>query len=280
MQEACGRPGVVSMGGEPQILREILDYKRGEIKEQRRRHPVSALKDYAEAQGAPRGFADRLESRAQRADSCAVIAEIKRASPSRGMLCENFDPIAIAQSYTNAGAACLSVLTDNRFFKGSGTILDIVRRHCWLPALRKDFIMDDYQIHQSRALGADCVLLIAAAVQGQQLADLFALAREYDMDVLVEVHDENELDRAFELGSDLRLIGVNNRDLHTFDVDLGVSLRLAPLVPEDKLVVSESGIKTSADIARLRAAGIRAFLIGEALMSAGDPEAELKALMA
>lgn len=268
------------MSETPKILREILDYKCGEIKEQQRRHSVSDLKDHAEAQGATRGFADRLAMHANSEKQRAVIAEIKRASPSRGVLCEDFDPIKIAKQYATAGASCLSVLTDQKFFKGSGPILDIVRRHCWLPALRKDFIIDPYQIHQSRALGADCILLIVAALSGKQLGELFCLAGEYDMDVLVEVHDESEMEHALELGDDLRLIGINNRNLNTFETDLNTTARLAPMVPEGKLIVGESGIKTRDDVAQLRAAGVRTFLIGEALMTADDPGQALNTLMA
>lgn len=260
------------------VLKEILAYKADEVKERKRRHKIAELKDHAEAHGAPRGFADRLADKAE--SGAAVIAEIKRASPSKGVLCEHFDPLAIAKAYTAGGAACLSVLTDHKFFQGAGTVLDIVRRHCLLPALRKDFIIDDYQIHESRAYGADCVLLIVAALSDGLMADLFGRAREYDMDVLVETHNENELERALALGEELRLVGINNRNLETFEVSLETTERLAPTVPPDKMVICESGIRTRADIERLRAGGVRSYLIGESLMCADDPQAALRALLA
>ena len=207
-----------------------------------------------------------------------MIAEIKRASPSKGILRKDFDPIAIAKSYLMAGATCLSVLTDHKYFMGSGTILDLVRKHCPLPTLRKDFIIDEYQVYESRAFGADCILLIAAALETQQMTDLFHLASENGMDVLVEIHDENEIDRALALGDTAELIGINNRNLHTLDVDLNTTLRLANSIPKGKVLISESGIHNKNDIRRLREASVYAYLVGEALMTADDPGAELKAL--
>lgn len=265
----------------PAILQEILAHKREEIKERKRKHKVADLKEFASAQSPARDFAGKLID-ANDAGITSIIAEIKRASPSQGILREDFDPLAIARAYANGGATCLSILTDNKFFQGAGTMLDVVRRHCWLPALRKDFIIDKYQIYESRAFGADCILLIVAALQddGNLMTDLFEHAQEYDMDILVEAHNEAELERALELGDDLRLVGINNRDLHTFDVQLETSERLAPMVPKDKLIVCESGIADSNDIARMRAAGINTFLIGESLIRAPDPEAALKALLA
>ena len=198
------------------ILAEILAYKRMEIAAQRERHNIDLLKDYAKEQGAPRGFAQTLKARVANKRT-AIIAEIKRASPSKGILCENFDPLKIAQSYRMAGASCLSILTDQKFFKGSGAILDLVRRHCMLPVLRKDFIIDEYQVYESSAIGADCVLLIVAALpEDAQLQNLYAKIRELGMDVLVEVHSEAELERAIKLCDKLELIGINNRDLYTF----------------------------------------------------------------
>lgn len=257
------------------ILSKILAHKRDEVEQLR----VAELRSWAREQEPPRGFASALAARAARGRP-AVIAELKRASPSAGVLREDFDPLAIARGYAAAGAACLSVLTDRRFFQGSGVLLDLIRRHCPLPLLRKDFIIDARQVHESRALGADCILLIVAALAQPQLAELFELAREYDMDVLVEVHDEEELERALELGDALRLVGVNNRNLRTFEVSLDTTRRLAANTPDDKLLVSESGIKTANDIAELRAAGARAFLLGEALMTAPDPGERLRALLA
>ncbi len=268
------------MTKKPVFLQTILDHKEKELKDRKRTRKLSDIKNFIEEQSPPRGFADQLITHTQRKTQPAVIAEIKRASPSQGVLREDFDPIAIAKSYSQAGATCLSVLTDYHFFKGAGTILDVVRRHCYLPALRKDFIIDDYQIHESRAFGADCILLIAAAVSGQLLVDLFERSLEYDMDVLVEVHNEKEMEQALDLGDELRLVGINNRDLNTFEVNLETTERLAPLAPSDKLVIAESGISSQADIQRLHKAGISAFLIGERLMRASDPGAELSALLA
>lgn len=259
------------------LLKEILEHKREEIEERRRRHGVEELKDWASEQGAPRGFALSLRNRVE-CGQPAVIAEIKRASPSKGVLREKFDPLAIAHAYMTAGATCLSVLTDHKYFMGSGAVLDLVRKRFPLPALRKDFIVDEYQVYESRALGADCMLLIVAALETQQLADLFHLVRENGMDALVEVHDEAELERALALGSDAELIGINNRNLHTFELSLDTTLRLAPRVPGDRIVVSESGIHEPHDVKRLRDASVHAYLVGEALMVADDPGAAFKAL--
>ncbi len=261
----------------PVTLKEILEHKRGEIDARRRRHSVEELKNWAAEQGGVRGFARGLRDRVQR-QKPAVIAEVKRASPSRGVLREDFDPLAIAGAYSAAGASCLSVLTDHKYFMGSGVVLDLIRKHCPLPILRKDFIIDEYQVHESRAFGADCLLLIVAALETQQLADLFHLARDSGMDVLVEVHDEDELERALALGDTVELIGVNNRNLHTFEVNLDTTLKLAARVPADKIVVSESGIHDRRDVDRLRAASVYAYLVGEALMVADDPGARLKTL--
>ena len=261
----------------PAILAEILAHKRGEVEERRRRRGVDELKDWIAEQGGVRGFARSLGNRVQRQEP-AVIAEIKRASPSRGVLRENFDPLAIAAAYAAAGASCLSVLTDHKYFMGSGAVLDLVRKHCPLPVLRKDFIIDEYQVHESRALGADCLLLIVAALERQRMADLFCLARDYGMDVLVEVHNEDELERALALGDTAELIGINNRDLRTFEVTLDTTLRLAGAVPGDRIVISESGIGDRGDVGRLRDASVYAYLVGEALMVSADPGAALKAL--
>ena len=260
------------------ILPKILAHKRQEIAALRERHSIDELKDYAEEQGAPRGFARALKGRVANQQT-AIIAEIKRASPSKGMLCEDFNPLEIAHSYMMAGASCLSVLTDKKFFKGSGPILDLVRRHCMLPTLQKDFIIDEYQLYESRAIGADCILLIVAALPDDaQLQALYGKARELNMDVLVEIHDEAELERALKLDG-VELIGINNRNLRTFETELQTSITLAAQIPEDKVVISESGINTPADIQTLAEHHIYAYLIGEALMTAADRSAKLKELL-
>ncbi len=262
------------------ILDTILRHKRNEIKRAKKKYGISALKDFADAQGAVRGFGNSLRQRIA-GGHAAVIAEIKRASPSKGVLREDFDPVQIAAGFMRAGACCLSVLTDVRFFKGSGAILDLARRHCMLPALRKDFIVDTYQVYESRALGADCILLIAAALPDDGLLqELSAVAQRLGMDALFEAHDEAELDRILALGDAAALIGINNRNLRTFEVSLETSIALAARVPEDKLVVSESGIQTPADIETLRRNNIRAYLIGETLMRAADPATALRELIA
>ncbi len=260
------------------ILPEILAHKRQEIAELRERHSIDTLKDYAQEQGAPRGFARTLKGRVANKQT-AIIAEIKRASPSKGMLCEDFNPLEIARNYMMAGASCLSVLTDKKFFKGSAPILDLVRRHCMLPTLQKDFIIDEYQLYESRAIGADCILLIVSALpEDAQLHALYGKARELDMDVLVEIHDAAELERALKLDG-IELIGINNRNLRTFETKLETSIALAAQIPEDKVVISESGINTPADIQTLAEHHIHAYLIGEALMTAPDRSAKLKELL-
>jgi len=206
----------------------------------------------------------------------AVIAEIKKASPSAGIIRENFQPDQIAVSYDAAGAACLSVLTDAEYFKGANEYLQQVRNACSLPALRKDFLVDPWQVYESRVLGADCILLIVAALERAQLMDLDGLAREIGLDVLVEVHNEDELDDALATGASL--IGVNNRDLHTFTTDLAVSERLRPMIPQDRTMVTESGIHSQEDVARMGRCGIHAFLVGEAFMRREDPGGALRSL--
>ena len=206
----------------------------------------------------------------------AVIAEIKKASPSAGIIRENFQPDQIAVSYESAGAACLSVLTDAEYFKGANEYLQQARNACSLPALRKDFLVDPWQVYESRVLGADCILLIVAALERAQLLDLDGLAREIGLDVLVEVHNEKELDDA--LATSASLIGVNNRDLHTFTTNLAVSERLRPMIPEDRTMVTESGIHTQEDVARMGQCGIHAFLVGEAFMRREDPGGALRSL--
>jgi indole-3-glycerol phosphate synthase len=253
------------------ILERIVAAKRAEIAAARRRFPDVEGK----ARDAPpvRDFVAAL-----RAKRPAVIAEIKRASPSKGLLRSNFDPAAIAKSYEKGGAACMSVLTDMEFFQGAAEHLSVARAACTLPVLRKDFLIDPYQVFESRALGADCVLLIVACLGDAEMRELEALARGAGMAVLVEVHDGAELERALRL--ETPLLGINNRNLRTFETRLETTLDLLPRVPSDRLVITESGILSRADVARMRQRGVEAFLVGEAFMRARDPGAELKALFA
>jgi indole-3-glycerol phosphate synthase len=249
------------------ILERIVTAKRAEIAAARKRTPEVKL----DAAPPVRDFVA-----AMRAKRPAVIAEIKRASPSRGVLREEFDPAAIARSYEKGGAACMSVLTDKDFFQGAGEHLSAARAACSLPVLRKDFLIDPYQVFESRALGADCVLLIAACLEDREMRELEALARGVGMAVLVEVHDESELARALKL--ETPLLGINNRNLRSFETRLETTLDLLPRVPPDRLVITESGILSRADVARMRQHGVHAFLVGEAFMRAEDPGAELKGL--
>lgn len=264
------------------VLKQIIAHKRQELEQDKKDRPLAMLKDVAQENGSCRGFAQTLRTAAER-NHAAVIAEIKKASPSKGLLCENFDPLALARAYTNGGASCLSVLTDKKFFQGSGVMLDLVRRHCPLPVLRKDFIVDDYQIYESRAYGADCILLIAAALEQEQLLSLSRAAHEQGMDVLVEVHSEAELERALVLDEPLSLLGINNRNLEDFSVNLETTLRLAAMIPSDRreglTVVSESGIAGRAEIERLAQAGVYAVLVGESLVTADDPQNRLAQLL-
>jgi len=237
--------------------------------------PFERLDREARAAAAPRAFADAIRSRIAR-NRPAIIAEIKRASPSKGVLRAQFDPPSIAASYERAGATCLSILTDRPFFQGAPEHLVAARAACSLPVLRKEFIIDEYQIAESRALGADAVLLIVAALDDSRLAALEACATAYGMDVLVEVHDASELDRALRLATPL--IGINNRNLRTFHVSLHATIELLPRVPADRIVVTESGILAQRDVAQMRRHGVNAFLVGEAFMRAPDPGAALTAL--
>jgi indole-3-glycerol phosphate synthase len=257
------------------ILQRIVAVKREEIAATRARRSLPGWRALAEARGGLRGFEAALRSRLT-AGAAAVIAEVKKASPSKGVLRADFEPAAIARSYEAGGAACLSVLTDERFFQGSSACLEQARAACTLPVLRKDFIVDEVQVHEARAMGADCVLLIAACLDDAELADLEACARGHGMDVLVEVHDAAELERALALRT--RLVGVNNRNLRSFEVSLETTLDLLPRVPGDRLLVTESGILTRADVQRMRVAGVHAFLVGEAFMRAPEPGAALAEL--
>jgi indole-3-glycerol phosphate synthase len=262
------------------ILKTILARKREEVAERKARVPLPELR--ARIVGAPpvRGFAGALRARAQ-ARQAAVIAEIKKASPSKGLIRADFDPAAIARSYARGGATCLSVLTDVDFFQGSDAYLGQARAACTLPVLRKDFTVDVYQVHEARAIGADAILLIAAALDNAVLVNLHALAIECGLDVLVEVHNPVDLQRALMLTNAPRtLIGINNRDLRTFETSIDTTLSLKGAVPHDRLLVTESGIATRGDVARLRAAGVSVFLIGETFMRAKEPGAELATLFA
>ena len=256
-------------------LAAIIAYKRDEVAALKREGRDWGAQ--ARAQSPPRGFAAALSRKAD-SEGVALIAEIKKASPSRGLIRADFDPPALARAYEAGGAACLSVLTDRHSFQGADDVLMAARAACSLPCLRKDFMIDPVQIAQSRALGADAVLIIMAAVNGACAAELAGAARDYGMDVLIECHDQTELARALTLPDGM--IGVNNRDLRTFETRLETTERLAPLVPETRLVVSESGIAAPGDVARVRAAGARAVLVGESLMRQEDVRAATRALMA
>ncbi len=254
------------------ILGKILTRKGEEVAERRRRRGMAALEDLIAEQGPVRGFADALRERIRNRRP-AIIAEVKKASPSKGLIREDFDPAAIAASYEGGGAACLSVLTDVDFFQGADDYLCQARAACTLPVLRKDFTVDPYQVYEARALGADCILLIVAALDQAQLVTLHDLARELGMAVLVEVHDGDELDRALAL--DTPLIGINNRDLRSFDTSLETTWNLLPRIPNDRLVITESGIHSREDVDAMLARGVYGFLVGETFMRAPEPGKKL-----
>jgi indole-3-glycerol phosphate synthase len=258
-----------------QFLQRILAHKAHELIERAERLPLATLSRQVEAAPALRGFLSILQARVA-SDELAVIAEIKKASPSKGVLTADFAPAEIAASYERHGAACLSVLTDTHFFQGSDEHLQAARAACRLPVLRKDFTLDIYQVYEARVIGADCILLIVAALGDTLMRELAVLARDLGLDILLEVHNEEELERALALGAPL--IGINNRDLRTFEVRLQTTLDLIERIPSDCLVVTESGIQTAADVALLRDHGVRAFLVGEAFMRARDPGAKLAEL--
>lgn len=267
----------VATGGDrpPTFLHNILTRKRQEVTERRTAHSLASLERRAAEQSPTRGFAAAMV-RAVNEGGPAVIAEVKKASPSKGVIRPDFIPKEIAASYQQGGATCLSVLTDIDFFQGADSFLQEARSACDLPALRKDFIVDPYQVVEARAIGADAILLIVAALEDGQLRELEHCARELGLDVLVEVHDRAELERALAL--DTPLVGVNNRDLHSFETRLEATLELLPLIPGDRLAITESGIHSTEDVALMREHGVHAFLVGEAFMRATDPGARLREL--
>ena len=253
------------------ILERIMHVKRAEVAAAKKARPTPAL----EAAPPVRGFVSALRSKIENGRA-AVIAEVKRASPSKGPLREDFRPAEIARSYEAGGAACLSVLTDREFFQGAPEHLQAARSACALPVLRKDFIFDPYQVREARAMGADCILLIAACLSAAQMKDLESAAASLDMAVLVEVHDAAELTAALELRTPL--IGINNRDLRTFETRLETTIGLVPRIPPGRIVITESGILSTTDVSRMRGHGVDAFLVGEAFMRAPDPGGALRAL--
>jgi indole-3-glycerol phosphate synthase len=258
------------------MLEQIIAHKRDEIARQRRQVNQATLVRQCQNLPPIRDFIDALRNKHAHRQA-AVIAEVKRASPSRGIIRDPFDPVAIARSYQQGGAACLSVLTDEKFFQGHADYLPMAKAACDLPILRKDFILDPYQLYQARAMGADAILLIVAALDDKQLFELHELAVALDLAVLVESHDLAELQRALQLPTPL--IGINNRDLQTFTTDLTTTIRLAEHIPDDRIIISESGIHQATDIAKLQAHGIHTYLIGESCMRAEDPGQALQGLI-
>lgn len=259
------------------ILNKIVAVKREEVAAALAKKPLAVMRADAESRVLTRDFEGALRAKIA-AGQAAVIAEIKKASPSKGVLRQEFIPADIAQSYAEHGAACLSVLTDKQFFQGSVDFLKQARASCDLPVLRKDFMIDAYQVYEARAMGADAILLIAACLNDAQMAEMEAVARSLDMAVLVEVHDRTELDRALKLKT--RLVGINNRNLKTFEVSLQTTLDMLPAVPADRLLITESGILSADDVKRMREAHVNAFLVGEAFMRAAEPGEALAKLFA
>jgi indole-3-glycerol phosphate synthase len=265
------------MNDTPDILKKIVDYKRGELATAMAAQPLAEVKSrIADLEDQPRGFSRALRT-AFDSGWTPIIAEVKKGSPSKGIIRPDFDPLAIGETYQQNGAVCLSVLTDAHFFLGNLRYLALLREQVGLPLLRKDFIFDPYQIYEARAAGGDAILLIAAMLDLSQLRDFSALARELALDVLLEIHDERELELA--LQTDCELIGINNRNLHTFTTDLGTTARLTPRIPAERFVVAESGINCRADLERLQQAGAKAFLVGESLMREADIGAKLRELL-
>lgn len=261
----------------PDILKTILAKKEEEVARRRVQTPVEMLQEIATSAEKPRGFYAALQSKAA-LKKPAIIAEIKKASPSQGVIRENFQPVTIAQDYAMNGAACLSILTDKEFFQGSEAYLQMVHDRCPLPVLRKDFMIDAYQIYEARSLGADCILLIVAALDDSKMHELSELATKLGMDVLVEVHDANELQRALQL--DTKLIGINNRDLRTFKTDLQTTLTLKNTIPDDRLVITESGIHTREDVKLMLSNDVYTFLVGEAFMRVEQSGQKMRELFA
>ena len=261
----------------PTVLSRIIDRKFEEIAERSKRRPLAQLQQEIASASVPRGFVAAIEAKLLAGES-AVIAEIKKASPSKGVIREDFHPADIARSYERGGAACLSVLTDADFFQGSEAYLQQARAACALPVIRKDFIVDPYQVYEARAIGADCILLIAAALDDTRLAQLNTLACELGMDVLIEVHNVEELQRSLPLGN--RLVGINNRNLHNFETSLNNTFSLLAQIADDRIVVTESGIHSAEDVAAMREHGVDAFLVGEAFMRAAEPGEKLAELFA
>ncbi len=263
------------MSDTPDILKKILLTKVEEINAGKAQVSLSAMQNLAKDASPVRGFIQAIESKIQQ-QQAAVIAEIKKASPSKGVMRENFDPAQIAQSYKNGGAACLSILTDQHYFQGHNDYLKVAREVSGLPVIRKDFIIDPYQVYEARAIGADCILLIVAALEQQQLSALADLAHALTMDVLVEVHDADELERALKLSCPL--IGINNRNLRTFEVSLDTTIDLLDKIPEGRIVVTESAIHQKDDVQLMRSHNVNAFLVGEAFMRAAEPGEMLQQL--
>ncbi len=261
----------------PDILVKILNRKREEITERSATVSIEQLKQQCQSADAVRGFIKSIENKIANKQS-AVIAEIKKASPSKGLLRENFEPAEIAKSYAANGAACLSILTDKDYFQGDEEYLKQARAACTLPVIRKDFIIDPYQVYEARAIDADCILLIVAALDDETLQSLFDLAHELGMDVLMEVHDKDEMRRALKTGA--RLIGINNRNLRNFDTSLETTLSMLDMVNENHILVTESGIHTKDDVQLMRKNNVNAFLVGEAFMRADDPGEKLAELFA
>ena len=263
------------MSDTPDILKKILARKLEEIRQRAERENLRDLSKRAETVAASRGFVQAIEAKLA-GNQAAVIAEIKKASPSKGVIRAQFEPASIAASYQRGGAACLSVLTDVDFFQGADIYLQQAKQACDLPVLRKDFVIDPYQVYEARAIGADCILLIVAALDDTQLLELSRLAAQLGMDVLVEVHDQDELERALKLNT--TLIGINNRNLRTFETSLQTTLDLLPNIPDDRIVVTESAIHNRGDVQYMQQNGVNAFLVGEAFMRADDPGGMLKSL--
>ncbi len=259
----------------PDILKKIIHRKEQEIQERKQQISEDDLKQACDKASPVRGFVASMKNRIAN-NQAAVIAEIKKASPSKGVMRENFKPAEIAKSYEQGGASCLSVLTDIDFFQGSDAYLQEARSACNLPVIRKDFIVDTYQVYEARAMGADCILLIVAVLSDEQMAMLYHLARDLGMDVLIEAHDKEELLRALPLNAEL--VGINNRNLRNFKTTLDTTLDLLDLIPDDRIVVTESGIHTAENVKLMRDHSVNAFLVGEAFMRAEDPGAELKQL--